>query len=164
MITKEQAHEVVDSIKYRDWKFAPVGGDLPSLLVTGFDSSRVYVEVSYTAPNSLTPSQPFNNSFVFSFKLPETEAEVARAVFEAITVIEDHERREFFQVDHAVIQDRRTDKTFALFGDGPTKDSPALFHPHGFNRNAMFHALDPFAEKVRGDLMAYGNPMTADAV
>lgn len=160
MITKEQAHKVIESIEYRDWSFTPTGGDPMSLLATGYDGNRVYVKISYTAPNSLNPSQPFNNAFVFSFALPETEAQVARAVFETITVVEDHERREFFKVDHDVIQDRRKDASFADM-DGR---SEALFHPHGFNRNAMFHALDPFAEKVRGDLMAYGSPMTADAV
>ena len=159
MITKEQAHKVVESIEYRDWKFVPTTADWTSSIATGFDENRVYVQVSYTAPNSLAPSQPFNNSFVFNFALPETEAEVARAVFELITVVEDHERREFFKVDHDVIKDRRKD---GLLAD--MSESEALFHPHGFNRNAMFHALDPFAEKVRGDLMAYGSPMTADAV
>lgn len=163
MITKNQANAVVKAVKYRDWAFLPVPQPWVDRL-TDPEGERVYVQVTYKAPDSANPGRTFDNHFTFSFALPETEAEVARAIFETITVVEDHERREFFQVDHSVIQDRRTDKTFALFGDGPTKDSPALFHPHGWNRTVMFHALDPFAEKVRGDLRAYGQPFTADAV
>lgn len=160
MITKAQAETVVNAITYRDWQFAATSADWASSTVNGFDGNRVYVRVAYRAPDSAHPGQVFDNAFIFSFPLPETEAEVARAVFEAITVIEDHERREFFEVDPSVITDRPRDYSGSNFTRGV---SPALFHPHGFNRNALFHRLDPFAEKVRGELQAYGRPFTADA-
>lgn len=159
MITKSQAHEVVSKIHYRDWAFEPASQRWSDRLIDP-ENERVYVQVTYRAPDSTNPGRSFDNQFTFSFSLPETEAEVARAVFETITVIEDHERREFFQVDQDVIIDRQSDHDWL-----PVRSrSKALFHPHGFNRTAMFHALDPFAAEVRKDLKAYGRPFTADAV
>lgn len=152
MITMQQAHDVVSATSYRNWRIRPVGQTtLDTLLRTPAD--RVYVRVDYTVPDSDNPMSTFDNAFVFSFPLPQTEAEVARAIFEAITVVEDHERREFFKVGSGVVRDRQ--------GDG--RNAAALFHPHGFNRNKMFHDLDPYAGQVRKELMAYGQPFTADA-
>lgn len=161
MITKAQAEAVVSAITYRDWQFRPAVADVLSNAVNGYDGNRVYVHVRYRAADSAQPGYTFDNSFIFSFPLPETEAEVARAVFEAITVIEDHERREFFKVDTSVITDRPKDGIASVLAG--VSQSPALFHPHGFNRNALFHRLDPFGEKVRDQLQAYGRPFTADA-
>lgn len=116
MLTKDQAEEVVQKIRYRDWKFAPTGATFMDILGDSGGKVRIYVQVTYSAPNSVVPGQSFDNNFVFSFTLPETEAEVARAVFEAITVIEDHERREFFKVDKSVITDRLSDTHLRLPG------------------------------------------------
>lgn len=157
MITKDQADRVVSAIGYRDWTFRPGTPNVNDIVFGLSDRDRVFVHVTYTAENSSHPGQPFHNDFTFSFPLPETEAEVARAVFEAVTVIEDHERREFFTVDGSVYQDRPTDSIV-----GRPQDK--VFHPHGWNRNALFHALDPFATKVRGELKAYGHQFKADAV
>lgn len=172
MITKTQAHDVIRCISYRNWTIQP--GEQNTFAQRQVDpkGERVYVKLTYSVPNSQYRDVSFDNEFTFDFALPETEAEVARAVYEGIRVIEDHERREFFEVNRDVIADRATDgHVTELFGfrlqpaPGDTDNgSNALFHPHGFNRNAMFHALDPYADKVSQDLQAYGVPFTPDAV
>ncbi len=157
MITTAEANAVVSAISYRNWTFSPGVPSVSDIMLNVSDHDRVFVHVTYDAPNSSNPSRNFHNDFTFSFPLPETEAEVARAVFEAVTVIEDHERREFFKVATNVYTDRPTD-------DFDPRPRETVFHPHGWNRNALFHALDPFATKVRGDLKAYGQQFKADAV
>lgn len=172
MITKAQAHDVIRCITYRNWIFQPDAPRSVSQRQADPHNERVYVQLTYSVPDSRNPGRSFDNEFAFDFALPESEAEVARAVYEGIRVIEDHERREFFEVNRDVIADRATDgHVTELFGlrlppaPGDTDNgSNALFHPHGFNRTAMFHALDPYADKVVKDLKAYGVPFTADAV
>lgn len=159
MITHAQAEALVDTVEYRDWSIRVVRPDMfgsvsdmmrvASVMAQG----KVPVEISYVAPDSEDETRHVHNDLFISVPRTGTEAEFARALYEAIARIEEHERREFFR-----IADGRID------GQTVEKRSRAIFHPHGIKRNAMFHDLDKFAEDVRLEALADGEEMTADAV
>lgn len=161
MISKAQAHALIESAEYRDWKIGVINPEAFAVslydmmrLVTIEGRNRVPVMITYTAPNADEGIQgTVSIPVAISLPLTETEAEFARALYEAIAVIEDHERREFFRIGHGSIDGRRVEK-----------GSRAIFHPHGVRRTAMFHDLDGFAERVRIESVADNSPVTADAV
>lgn len=159
MITQAQARALVDSCEYRDWKIRTVDPDQFSsvadmMKVAAVQAARkVPVQISYMAPDSSDEVGWVTNDLFLTLPLTETEAEFARALYEAISVIEEHERREFFRVGKGIIDGKIVEKR-----------SPAIFHPHGIRRNRMFHDLDPFAKTVKVESLVNGAKMTADAV
>lgn len=169
MITKQQAEDIVQATSYRDWSFEPVNPDQLALwqllgMIRMELVGKVAVRITYTAPDS-TPgtSGTVENKIHVAIPLTNTEAEFARALYEMVATIEEHERREFFRVDSSVITDRGKDSKWTPRGWDHEGNSAALFHPHGVNRNRMFHDLDTFASRLTVDTLA-GEPMTADAV
>lgn len=171
MITKYQAEAIVQATSYRDWTIELVN---PLDLTVAQIMGTVKVEVdhavpvifTYRAPNSTEGLAEVENAIAVAVPLTETEEQFARALYEVITRIEEHERREFFRVDYSVIRNRprewatgQRDMRGWITGAGST----ALFHPHGINRNRLFHDLDPFAKEL--SLKALDDSeMTADAV
>lgn len=169
MITEEQAQAVVDATTYRDWKIENVDtGQLVWFQILGqikaVMEKKVPVVVAYQAPNSDEgATDRVENKVYVAVPLTETEAEFARALYEVVSIIEEHERREFFRVDRSVLKDRPKDVNVGPLGITTTSGSTAVFHPHGVNRNKLFHDLDGFARSLSMESMA-GGPMTADAV
>lgn len=160
MITKQQAEDIVRATSYRDWSFEPVNPDQLALwqilgMIRMEMVGKVAVRITYSAPNS-TPGavDDVENKIHVAIPLTNTEAEFARALYEMVAVIEEHERREFFKVEMDTVRDRGRDQ------GGHNR---ALFHPHGVNRNRLFHDLDAFASRLTVDALN-GEPMTADAV
>jgi len=159
MITQAQARALLDTVEYRDWKIGYVAPDAFSsvadmMRVASVEAAhKVPVRITYMAADSSEESGWVTNDLFLALPLTETEAQFARVIYEAISVIEEHERREFFRVGKGVID-----------GTIMEKRSPAIFHPHGIRRNKMFHDLDPFAKAVRIESLANGAEMTADAV
>jgi len=161
MISLSQATALANSVEYRDWEISVLS---PSALTSVSDmlvlmsitaQGKVPVWLRYTAPDSDPDREGLTvtNDVYVAVPLTETEAEFARAIYEAITTIEDHERREFFKIGTGRIDDRPTEKR-----------SRAIFHPHGVNRNKMFHDLDSFAARVRVENVSDGQRFSADAV
>jgi hypothetical protein len=159
MISMAQARALVESCRYRDWSIGlpnPARYSASDFLkiATVEASGRCPVLISYEAPNS-DPGMEWEtvqNDLHVALALTETEAEFARSLYEAIATVEEHERREFFKIgygelDHKVIEKR----------------SHAVFHPHGVNRDKLFHDLDPFAKDLQL-VTVLGTPFTADAV
>ncbi len=175
MITKEQAEAIVEATSYRDWEIGMV--DYTQLVlwqIQGMIShemaQRVCVNFTYTALDSRPDAkgEKVTNSVPLAIPLTETEAEFARALYEAIGIIEEHERREFFKVGLSAVQDRPYERRVEYDPRGwDTRESggqkETLFHPHGINRNKLFHDLDQFAANVRIDDLK-GHTMTSDAV
>lgn len=176
MITKYQAEAIVEATSYRDWKIELVD---PSEMVFArimgairADFNRALpVNFTYTALDS-RPDAPegatVTNVVPVAIPLTETEIGFARALYEAIGIIEEHERREFFTVGLGVVPDRarETRLSYDVRGWNTANsggDKEAVFHPHGINRNKLFHDLDEFAKALRLDTFQ-GDRMTADAV
>lgn len=159
MISKAQAHALVESCEYRDWKISlpdPTRYTVSDLsrIVAAEAAGRVPVVFSYEAPNS-DPGMEWTtvqNDVHTALPLTETEAEFARVMYEVISIIEEHERREFFKIGNGEL-DRRAVEKF----------SKAVFHPHGVRRNKMFHDLDPFAKDLVIPGVLEGQNLTADA-
>lgn len=176
MITKSQAEAIVRATSYRDWKIELVDfhellmGQLLHMVSVDFNHS-LPVHFTYTAPDS-RPDVPegttVTNVVPVEVPLTETEEQFARALYEAIGIIEEHERREFFKVGLDVVKDRAREAHTEYDRRGwDTRNSggekEALFHPHGINRNRLFHALDGFARELRlGSFQ--GRKMESDAV
>lgn len=174
MITKSQAERIVQATSYRDWRIEPVAYEQLAiwqiLQQISADLNRVLaVNFTYTAPDSRPDVEgDVTNMINLGIPLTETEAEFARALYEAISIIEEHERREFFTVGLDVIKSRPHERasTYDPKGWDTTNASgqkEALFHPHGINRNRMFHDLDPFAKELKIKTLV-DNVMTSDAV
>lgn len=170
MITKYQAEAIVRATSYRDWSVEPM--DYASLTVAQIMGSvkvelnhAVPVVFTYRAPNSTEGLAEVTNSIALAIPLTDTEEQFARALYEGISIIEEHERREFFRIDYSVIRNRPRERATGqldargwVTGGG----SPALFHPHGVNRNNLFHDLDPFAKDLTLKTLD-GSTMSADA-
>lgn len=175
MITKEQAEAIVEATSYRDWTIEMAD---PSQLTLwqilgqiSFEmSQRVCVNFTYTVPDSRPDASGETVTNVAPIAIPrtETEEQFARALYEAIGIIEEHERREFFKVGLNVVRGRPSEASNAYDPRGwDTRQSggrkEAIFHPHGINRNKLFHDLDQFAANVK-ILDLKGQVMTSDAV
>lgn len=175
MITKTQAEAIVEATSYRDWTIEMVNpGQLTVWEIFGQISvemrNQVCVNITYTAPDSRPDAngEMVTNNVPVALPLTETEAQFARALYEAIGVVEEHERREFFRVALNVIQDRPREarvgydaRGWDTAASGGQKE--AIFHPHGINRNKLFHDLDAFARRVQVKELS-GRTMTSDAV
>lgn len=160
MITKQEAREIVRATSYRDWSFDVVSvGQLDVWGLLGLVhvemDGKIAVVITYQADNSdESVGGRVENKIHVAIPLTETPEQFARALYEMVAVIEEHERREFFRVELNQIRNRRRD---------PGTGNRALFHPHGVNRNRLFHDLDAFASGLKVEAMD-GTPMTADAV
>jgi hypothetical protein len=175
MITKSQAEAIVKATQYRDWVIEMVDpGQLTVWEILGQITyemaQRVCVNFTYTAADSRLDfrGETVTNVTPIAIPLTETEVEFARALYEGICLIEEHERREFFTVGLDVVKDRPYEARNAFDPRGwDTRKSggqkEALFHPHGINRNKLFHDLDQFASNLRLDALT-GKAMTSDAV
>lgn len=175
MITKEQAEAIVEATSYRDWVIEMVDYNQLAIWqilgqISNEISQRVCVSFTYTAPDSRPDAngEKVTNTVPLALPRTETEVEFARALYEAIGIIEEHERREFFKVGLSAVQDRPYERRSEYDPRGwDTRESggqkEALFHPHGINRNKLFHDLDQFAANVRIDDLK-GHAMTSDAV
>lgn len=142
MITLAQARALIESAEYRDWKIENPDPNTLSFVdlwraATAESRGVVPVVITYEAPNSDPGMEhtTVSNAIPVALELTETEAEFARELYEAISRIEDHERREFFKIGNGRIDGRNVEK-----------GSRAIFHPHGVNRNRMFRDLDRFAD------------------
>lgn len=168
MITKDQAEDIVKATTYRDWTIETVEREeLTVAMLLGhihFEmTGKIPVRFVYSAPNSEPGKGDVENRVHVAIPLPSTEAEFARALYEVVSIIEEHERREFFRVGKSVVRDRLRDSAWTSEGWKEDGGSSALFHPHGVNRNALFHGLDAYAAGLKMEALN-GTPMTADAV
>lgn len=171
MITKYQAEAIVRATSYRDWEIKPMDySTLAASQMMGYIkvelNHAVPVVFTYRAPNSTEGQPPVENVVAVAVPLTDTEEQFARALYEVVARIEEHERREFFRVDYSVIRNRPRERATGQFdarGWVTGAGSTALFHPHGINRNKLFHDLDPFAKELSLKVMD-DSEMTADAV
>jgi len=160
MITKYQAEAIVKATHYRDWTIELVSPAQMALwglmgLIKAELDHALPVMITYKAPDSRPGVEgEVTNQTPLSVPLTETEEQFARALFEAIGLIEEHERREFFTVDLDVVKDRPFERHVSSDQRGWNTarsggQKEALFHPHGINRNKLFHDLDPFAKGLK---------------
>lgn len=175
MITKYQAEAIVEATSYRDWKIEVVSPDQLTYwqimgMIRADLNNTLPVMFTYTASDSRpdAPEPTVTNIIPMAIPLTETEVQFARALYEAIGIMEEHERREFFKIGLSVVKDRaREDSRSYDWRGWDTRNSggqkEALFHPHGVNRNKLFHDLDRFAHSLYMQTLE-GEAMTADAV